>query len=125
MAFILALLSLILLVAIYAGFVKLAARLYRRTNLSWKFAFGFGGLATLIALVGTVLKGTLPVAAVLVAGLGLIVASGGWFLASRATDPVGLPVGFKVAAVLSAIAVGVATALGIALALVLPAIAPR
>ena len=125
MAIILALLSLILLVAIYAGFAKLAARLYRRTNLSWKSAFGYGGIATFIALVGTLLKGTLPVATVLVAGLGLIVGSGGWFLASRATDSAGLPVGFKVAAVLSAFAVGVAVALGIALAVVLPAIAPR
>jgi len=125
MAIIPALLSLLLVVAMYAGFAKLATRLYRRTKLSWKSAFGFGALVSLLAVIATVLRGVLPVVVVLTAGLALVVAVGAWFLASRATDASGQPVGFKAAAVLSAMAVGMAFAIGVVLAVVLPAIVAK
>jgi hypothetical protein len=125
MALIPVLLSLLLVVVMYASFAKLAARSYRRTKLSWKSAFGFGALVALLAGLATVLGGVVPVAVVLTAGLALVVAIGAWFLASRATDASGQPVGFKTAAVLSAIAVGMAFAIGVVLAVVLPAILPK
>jgi len=125
MAIIPALLSLLILIAMYAGFAKLAARLYRGTRLPWKSAFGFGALVALLALLAVVLRGALPFAAILATGLAAIVAVGAWFLASRATDASGLPVGFKAAAALSAIAVGMAFAVGVLLAVVLPAILPK
>ena len=125
MAIIPALLSLLLLVTMYAGFAKLAARLYRRTKLSWKTAFGFGALIALLAFLITALRGTLPFALVIAAGLASVVAVGAWFLAPRALDRSGQPVGVKAAAVLSTIVVGMAFTVGIALAVVLPAIAPK
>ncbi len=125
MAIIPALLSLLLVVAMYAGFAKLAAHLYRRTKLPWKSAFGFGALVALFAVLAAVLGGVLPVVVVLTAGLAFIVVAGAWFLASRATDTSGQPIGFKSAAALSAIAVSMAFTIGVVLAVVLPAIAPK
>jgi uncharacterized membrane protein len=125
MAIIPALLSLLLLVAMYAGFAKLAARLYRKTKLSWKSAFGFGAMVALLAVLATALGSILPAVVVLTAGLALVVSAGAWFLASRAMDANGQPVGFKSAAALSAIAVSMAFAVGVVIAVVLPAIVPK
>lgn len=125
MAIILTLLSLLFLVAMYAGFAKLAARTYRQTRMSWKSAFGFGMLVASLALLLTVLRGVLPFAVVLPVGLATVVAGGAWFLSSRATDASGEKVGFKAAAALSAIAMGMAAMVGVLIAVLLPAIAPR
>ena len=125
MAIIPALLSLLVVVAIYAGFAKLAARFYRRTRLSWKSAFGFGALVAVLAFLATSIGGVLPMAVLMAAGLTAVIAVGAWFLASRATDVSGQPIGFKAAAALSSIAVGMAFAIGVVLAVVLPAIAPK
>jgi hypothetical protein len=125
MAIILVLLTLLLAIATYASFVKLAARLYRRTRLSWRSAFGFGALAAVLSLLATLLRSVLPASVVLIPSFALIVAVGGWYLASRATDISSKPLGFKAAATLSAIAVGIAFAIGVALAVVMPAIVPK
>lgn len=118
------LLSFVVAVGMYASFAKLAARMYRRSQLSWKAALGFGALVAPLAFLGTALRGTLPTAAAIAVCMPFLVAVGAWFLASRANDPAGHPVGFKVAAALSAIAVVMAFALGMLLTVVLQTIAP-
>ncbi len=125
MAIIPALLSFLFFAALYAGLAKLAARLYRRTALSWKSALGFGALAALSAFAAAALRPVLSEAVVLTLSVVLVVAIGAWFFASRATEASGNPVGFKGGAVLSAIVVGIAFASGVVLAVVLPAIVPK
>lgn len=125
MAFIPLLLSIVLVVGLYASLVKLAARFYRRSALSWKAAFGFGALMAPLAILVALLNRTLPAAVTLSAGLVSAVAVGAWFLASRVKTTLGQPVGYKAAAALSAIALGMAFVFSIVLATVLPAIVPR
>ena len=103
-------------VAIYGGLVKLTARLYRRTRISWKSAFGYGALVNAIATPAAIgLRIVFPIAAVGYAGLAVSIAVGAWFLASRAIDASGQPVGFKPALLLSAIAVVMSRSLTFAL----------
>ena len=125
MAIIPALLSLLVVIGMYAGFAKLAARLYRGAQLSWKSAFGFGVLVAPLSFLATFLSGVLPVVAVLTAGLATVVAVGAWFFGPRALNGSGQPVGFKSAAVLSAMAVGMAFAVGVAITVVLPMVVPK
>jgi hypothetical protein len=128
MAIMSVLVTLPLLVAVYAGFVKLAAYLYQRTMLSWRSAFVFGALVAPLAFAAAVtsqlLRDTVPIAVVIIGGLALVIAVGAWFLGPRAKNVAGEAVGFNGAAVVSAIAVGIAFVLGLAFTFVLRAVVP-
>jgi hypothetical protein len=119
------LLSFVVIVALYAVFVKLAARVYHRSTLSWRAAFGFGTVVAPAAVFVTATRGSLPVAITLPVGLAAIVGVGAWWLSSRATNPSGAPIGFKGAAALSGVAICLAIATGVMLAIVLPLVASR
>lgn len=129
MAIVMALFALLLGIGMYASLTKAAARLYRRTTLSWKSAFVFGAIAMLFGVAGTLLSQALsaavPPLAVLLIGFALTVASGAGFLGTRATNASGQAIGVKNAAALCAIVVAIAFALGVVLAVVIPALAPK
>ena len=120
MAIIPALLTVLVLVVIHAGFAKLAARLHRRTRLPWKSAFGYGGIVVIVALVGTLVRNAVPFALVLVAVTVAAVSLGTWFLASRAKNSVGEPIGPRTSAVISAIAVGMGWILSVVVTVLPP-----
>lgn len=106
----------------YVVCIKLAARLFRRTQLSWKHALFFGALLFVVlfavgALVrwlnlvpGPVLAAVVYLAVDLAAQL----AVGGWFLGPRARTVAGTPVEFKGGALLSLITYGLVFFLSLA-----------
>ncbi|MYN41895.1 hypothetical protein GTP55_21285 [Duganella sp. FT109W] len=103
-------LFLLLIVALYAGSVKLAALLYKRARLSWRDASIFSLILLLLLgagmllnrLSGDVIPDLVAVAASVVIQVGI----GAWYLAARARTLDGKPVGSKGAAMLSLIAYG-------------------
>ncbi len=116
------LLTLLLVVPMYAVFAKMAARMYRKSVLSWRTAFGFGVMVAPLAVVGAALRGTLPIIVVVAIFLSVAVPAGGSFLATRATDAEGQPLGFKSAAVLTTLAIGIGFSLSVLLTMVLPTV---
>jgi|SRR5688572_4711461 hypothetical protein len=108
----------------YVVCIKLAARLFRRTQLSWKHALFFGVLLfVLLFVVGALVRRLNPVpgpvlAAVvyLAVDLAAQLAVGGWFLGARARTTAGAPVGLKGGALLSLIAYGLVFVLSLAAA---------
>ena len=110
-------LLLALSVLIHAALSKLAARLYRHTQLRWSHALVF-------ALMLCTLLGAGAIASHLVASqmlpfigmvLGIIIqlSLGGWYFGGRAQTANGEPLGFKRAALLSLITFGLILAIGI------------
>ncbi|MFC3684669.1 hypothetical protein [Hydrogenophaga luteola] len=120
----LSLLPLLLICVFYALFIKLAARLYRGSRLSWKHAFAFGALVMLLGGAGAWLNQAsgLPLGPLMgvVLSLALQLALGGWFLGPRALSENGKAVAFKGGALISAIAFGMVFALGVLAAILLP-----
>ncbi len=120
----LTLLPLLLMYVFYTLLIKLAARLYRGSRLSWKHAFAFGALAMFLGVIGTILNQASghplsPLVGILLS-LALQLALGGWFLGPRALAPTGAAVAFKGGALISAIAFGMALALGAVTAVLAP-----
>ncbi|SFU51783.1 hypothetical protein SAMN05216350_102323 [Polaromonas sp. YR568] len=115
----------------YVVCIKLAARLYRRTQLSWKHAAVFGVVLFLVLLaVGTCVRAlnliSEPVSAALLdiaTGLLAQLAVGAWFLGPRARTATGAPVGFKGGALLALITYALVFFLSTAAALLLPLLA--
>jgi hypothetical protein len=112
----------------YVVCVKLAARLFRRTQLSWKHAlvFGFVLFAVLFA-VGAVVRWLSstqdPILTSLVdlsTGLVAQLAVGAWLLGSRATTAAQAPLGFKGGGLLALITYGLIFSLSLAAAIVMP-----
>jgi hypothetical protein len=102
---------------IYAGFVKLAARLLRY-SVSWKVSFLFAGIMMVAVIFHHVLLFSAPVA--LRIGLGVVlllglVILGGWFFSGRCTNRqnavLGWSGGMRLAALAFAIGVVVAFAI--------------
>ncbi|MCG2594476.1 hypothetical protein LZ009_16990 [Ramlibacter sp. XY19] len=100
----LTLLPLTLSVALMTALVKLAARLYRRTNLSWLRAFGYVILllvgsvgATLIARLG---GNSTPLPLALAFGLAAHLLLGGWYFGRFAYAQDGNRIGFPRGAIL-------------------------
>jgi hypothetical protein len=81
----------------YAGFVKLAARLLRY-NVSWKYTFFFAGIMMVVVIVDHVLVVSEPVATrighAVVLLLGLVI-FGGWFFRERGTSRSGTILGWS------------------------------
>ena len=84
-------------VIMYAGFVKLAARLLRY-NVSWKYTFFFAGIMMVAVIVDHVLVVSEPVATrighAVVLLLGLVI-FGGWFFRERGTSRSGTILGWS------------------------------
>jgi hypothetical protein len=82
---------------IYAGFLKLAARLLRY-NVSWKFSFLFAGIMLVAVIIDHVLVFSQPVTIRIGHGvmllLGLVVL-GGWFFSKRGTNRHGAVLGWS------------------------------
>ncbi|KQV60832.1 hypothetical protein ASC95_05240 [Pelomonas sp. Root1217] len=119
-----ALVPLLLVPLLYAVLVKLAARLLRRMQLSWKHALLFGLIALVVGAIGTVAnQSTGRVLPALVAGLlgvAIQLVVGGWYLGPRARTASGELIGFGRGALLSLVAFGIVFAIGIAAAFLLP-----
>ncbi len=117
----------------YVTCIKLAATLYRRSQLSWKHAAVFGVVLFLVLLaVGTCVRwlnlavGAGPVSASLLdiaTGLLAQLALGAWLLGPRARTPTGAPVGPKVGALLALMAYALVFFLSITAAFLLPMLA--
>jgi hypothetical protein len=108
----------------YIVCIKLAAKLFRRTQLSWTHAGVFGALLFVVLLaVGALARWLNPVPApmlayVLYLAVDLVaqLAVGGWFLGPRARTSAGAPVEFKGGALLALIAYGLVFILSLAAA---------
>jgi len=115
----------------YLACIKLAARLYRRSQLSWKHAAIFGVMLFLVLLaVGTCVRWLNPVSGPVLSSLldiatGLLaqLAVGAWFLGPRARTAEGTSLGFKGGALLALIAYVLVFSLSVAAALLLPLLA--
>jgi hypothetical protein len=120
----LSLLPLALLFILYALLIKLAARIYRRSLLSWKHATVFGALAILVGGLGALVNYTSgsrlsPLLGVML-GLTVQLALGGWYLGPRALAPGGKAVAFKGGALIAAIGFGLVFAFGVVAAILVP-----
>ena len=112
----------------YVVCVKLAGRLFRRTQLDWKHALVFGlVLFVVLFVVGAVVRwlSTAPdplfVSLVdLATGLVAQLAVGAWFLGPRARTTAGAPLGWKGGALLALITYGLVFSLSLAVAIVIP-----
>ena len=82
---------------IYAGFLKLAARLLRY-SVSWKFSFLFAGIMLVLVIFEHLLAFSQPVAIRIVHGvvllLGLLIL-GSWFFSGRGTNHRGAVLGWS------------------------------
>ncbi|MEO7774395.1 MAG: hypothetical protein ABIT36_04470 [Steroidobacteraceae bacterium] len=114
------LVSLIVSAAFWALIIKLAARIYRHTNLSWKHALQFALLLFVVVfglqfgLARLKVVGNLYVG--FASGLVVILAIGGWFLKDRAFTQRGERIGLQHALALSTLFFLIVAALGLALA---------
>jgi hypothetical protein len=115
---------LVLAVLLFGLFAKLAARILRRTNLTWSHALLFGVFAFLLGAAGTLLNKfsgfTLPLPVAVLAALLLQLGFGGWYFGPRATNQAGMPVMFRGGVVLALITYLLVIVLGIMVAVVLP-----
>ena len=115
----------------YIACIKLAARLYHRSQLSWKHAAVFGVVLFLVLLaVGTCVRWLNLVSGLVFSSLldiatGLLaqLAVGAWFLGPRARAAEGTPLGFKGGALLALIAYVLVFSLSMAAAFLLPLLA--
>ena len=103
-------LPLLLVLILCAAYAKLAARIFRRSSLSWRNSFLFAFLLGLLAIAGratsTALGYSLPIAVGLLVGLAINLLLGGWFFGIRATDTQGQLLGWRRGVFLSAIMFG-------------------
>jgi hypothetical protein len=106
---------------IYAGFVKLAARLLRY-SVSWKVSFLFAGIMMVTVIFHHVLLFSAPVAIRIGLGVALLlglVILGGWFFSRRGTNRSGAVLGWSGG--LSLMALTFAMMITVAFAIVMPA----
>jgi phosphate/sulfate permease len=108
MTYLVSLIPLLVAVAFYAAFFKLAAFLSGRARLSWAHGLVFALLMVLIliaASVGSKLAGeTVPTWIFSALAVAIGIALGGWFFSQRVTDSQGKAIGVRGALKLSAIA---------------------
>jgi phosphate/sulfate permease len=108
MNYLISLIQLLVAVAFYAAFFKLAAFLFGRARLSWKHGLVFAALMVLILIganVGSRLAGeAVPTWIFSVLAVGIGIALGGWFFSHRVTDSQGRDIGVRGALKLSTIA---------------------
>lgn len=97
----------VFMVVFHAGLMKLAARLYKRAQITWRQGFYFGALLYLVAVVNRMLDTKAPAfaesAMSLLVTMVAIAAISVWYFAPRARTSSGNALGWKGAAVLAAI----------------------
>lgn len=124
MSTVFSLLPLLLTVPFYAALIKIASRVYRKSQLSWKHAFAFAALGIAVGLAGALLNlaagGAVPELLGPALGAGIQIALAGWFLGPRAVAASGAPVAFKGGASIAAIAVAIAFLAAVAVSLLVP-----
>ena len=105
----------------YAAILKLSALLLRRMTLSWKHAVLFALMALVVGVVGTTLNkatgSAVAMPLVVLVGLVLQLALGGWYLGPRAKTRDEVPVAFKGGALLSLLAYLMIAVVGIGIPL--------
>ena len=118
----------LLILALCAAYAKLAARIFRRSSLSWRNSFLFALLLGVLAIAGratsTAFGYSLPLALALLVGLTINLFLGGWFFGARATDTQGQLLGLGRGMVLSAIMFGLLAATIVALMGVIHVLTP-
>lgn len=111
-----------------AGFLKLAARLFRRTTVSWLHALLFGmlllGISVAKVISGYAFSVVVPHTVAMVLGTALTVGVGTWFFSTRARTAQGVPVGWRGSLQLTGIAVGLMAGFGLSLMLLLNVLRP-
>jgi hypothetical protein len=116
------LLPLLFTFLVVACFVKLAARLLRRTRVSWKHSILFGLLLGALALAksafGLLFADFLPPIMALAAGLSVSLGIGTWFFSTRAASAEGDLLGWRGSSRLTGLALGLMLAVSFALLLV-------
>lgn len=130
MTFLLQLVPMAIFVALPMFYVKLAARLVRRSTLAWHHALLFGLLFCCVAVAGRtgawVSASWLPPVVELVVAVILNIALGAWFLKSRARSSSGQAVGWVGGAQISGVTVALMGVTGLVFLAVMNAIwAPR
>jgi len=87
-----------LVLGLYACYVKVSARMLRRSTIRWKHSFmlaaAVGVLVILNRLLSVSLAGTLGGLLSLITGVALQLLFGAWFLSSRVTSAEERPVGW-------------------------------
>ena len=99
-------LPLVVVLCLYAAFVRLAARMTRLSGVGWLQAFQFAALVIVLSVLGRVVSlhvGEAPLVAALLFGIAFHLALGAWFFKNRAmtisAHPAGLGGGAKLAGV--------------------------
>ncbi len=99
MTALLSLLPLLCSIILLAGFVKLSARLYRNTVVSWRHSFVFAVLLFSITFAKIAINLTFgeyfPIAVGLVLGVGWALGIGTWYFSSRAKTAEGVSLGWR------------------------------
>jgi hypothetical protein len=100
----------LIVLALCAVYAKLAARIFRRSLLSWRDSFLFAlllGLLTIAGRASSIAFGhSLPIALGLLVGVAINLLLGGWFFSARATDRQGQVLGWGRGMLLSLILFG-------------------
>ena len=128
MATLASLLPIALIFAFIACSVKVAARLLRRTVVSWKHSVLFGVFLAALTIAksasGLLFSSFMPPLVALLFGLTISITFGAWYFRTRALTVAGAPLGWQGGLQLSALAVGLLVAVGFFLLLLLNAFLP-
>jgi hypothetical protein len=103
------LLPLGIILALYAAYLRLAARVLGASRVGWLYAFQFAALIVALTIVGRATSaylGELPLLLGIVFGLTLHLALGAWLFSQRALASDGEPLGWGGGAKLTAVAFG-------------------
>lgn len=118
----------LIVLALCAAYAKLAARIFRRSSLSWRDSFLFALLLGLLSIAGRAISiafgHSLPIAFGLSVGLAINLLLGGWFFGTRATDTQGQLLGWGRGMLLSVILFGLLAATVFALMSVIHVLTP-
>lgn len=109
---------LFLFLLLLAAFAKLAARIFRRSSLSWRDSFYYSLLVGLITVgIRAAISASgifLPIALGLLFGIASHLMLGGWFFGTRVTDTQGQVLGWRRGLSLTAIMLGLLAATALA-----------
>lgn len=100
---------LVVVLCLYAAFVRLAARITRASGVGWLRAFQFAALIVVLSVLGRVVSvyaGEAPLLLAGMFGIALHLALGAWFFRHRALAPDGQFIGWSGGAKLSGVALG-------------------
>jgi hypothetical protein len=115
------LLPFLTMLAVYAAFFKVGARVLRVSRLTWSHALQFAGLVGVLTIVGraaSLYLGEIPIVLGALLSLALQVTLGAWFFGERALASDGQLLGRAGGAKLTAIAFGLLILVGVVLSVV-------